>query len=83
MDPIDFKTRNVLLGKDQEEYETLPAHYDELEGVFTTYFKLSPQELLEIQKNGGVIEFKQLSFGRTFHPIMLQVPTAEAVNLIL
>lgn len=82
MDPIDFKTRNVLLGESQEEFQTLPAHYDKVEGVFTTYFQLSPQELLEIQRNGGIIEFKQLTYGSNFNPIMLQVPTAENVILL-
>ena len=47
MKPIEFKEQNVVYGKDQKEYEPLPALVFQ-DGEVMTCWKLSLKELLKV-----------------------------------
>ena len=69
MKPKEFKGVNVYIGKNQPEYETIPAHIDK-DGVVTICWKLSPEELKKI-KETGEIWHQVLTFGMKFLPVRL------------
>lgn len=68
MDAINFKEVNVRLGEGQEQYNTLPAYWNKSEGSMTFGFKLTEEELAEVNRT-GTIWIKQLTFGRPLQPI--------------
>lgn len=70
MKAVEFEGVNIVLGKDQPQYQPLPAMIDtEAEGVpITCCFELSDEELDEI-KSTGKIWYTVLSFGQNFYPI--------------
>lgn len=68
MDAIDFKEANIKIAEEQEEYQTLPAYYNQKEGSMTFGFKLTPKELEEVNKTGTIF-IKQLTFGNPLQPI--------------
>jgi len=72
MEAISFEEANIILGEGQPQYVPLPAHIDREDSAtpMTCCFKLSPEEIEEIQKT-GVIWLRQLTFGTPFHPIWL------------
>lgn len=51
MEPIEFEGCNVIYAKDQPEYIPLPAKKTE-DGTVTTCWKLSADELAQIQETG-------------------------------
>lgn len=71
MTPITFPQANVVFAKDQPEYQPLPACATS-EGMVVSCWKLSPEELAELQKT-GVLWIKQLSFRQPLQPLLPQV----------
>lgn len=52
--PSEFFGQNVVFAKDQPEYLPLPAFLDKQIPLTVTCWKLSPEELEEVQKTGKV-----------------------------
>ena len=70
MKPIEFEEANVRVAEDQDQYETLPAYWDELGGTLTSCWELSQEELEEV-KSTGKIFLVQETRGRAMQPIRL------------
>lgn len=67
MDPIKFEGQNVTFAENQEEYRPLPAHRDP-DGVVTTCWEFTPEELAELNKTGK-LWIQQLTFKQALQPI--------------
>lgn len=65
-EPIDFPAANTVFAKDQPEYLPLPAHVAD-DGTVTSCWRLSPEELAEVQRTGCVF-VGQLTFGQALQP---------------
>lgn len=70
MIPVRFPEMNVTLGASQEEYEPLPAHFDPVPGRITFCCRLSDAEIAEMVAT-RTIWLQQLTFGKSFQPILL------------
>lgn len=68
MKPIEFEGVNVVYGKDQPEYQPLPANRAS-NGTIITCWELSPEEKEEILKTGK-LWFSQLTFNKPMQPIL-------------
>lgn len=68
MKSIEFPEVNVRIAENQDEYETLPAFYDENEMSMTFCFELDPDELEQVGKTGRIF-IKQLTFNQPMQPI--------------
>lgn len=68
----DFPQRNVELGKDQPEYETLFAHVDTSvpERPVTSCFELTDEEVAEIVATRKIWH-SQWTFGSPYQPIRM------------
>lgn len=75
MKPIEFKEVNVVYGKDQKEYEPLPALKFE-DGTMVTCWKLSWRELLRIvwQRKVWV---SVLTFNQPLQPLYITTKQEE------
>ncbi len=79
MKAVDFEERTSLIAEDQEEYQTLPAHYNPDEGSLTFCMELDPDELKRVQETGR-IWLKQLTFGKPMNPISLSVLKEDLIS---
>jgi hypothetical protein len=71
MIPVNFPEANLILGRDQDEYEPLPVHtYGDAQGRMVMCFRLSPAELEELTRT-RTLWVQQLTFGRNFAPLAL------------
>lgn len=61
-EPVEFAGANVVFAKDQPEFLPLPAHVAE-DGAVTSCWKLTPEELAEVQRTGCVY-VGQLIYGQ-------------------
>lgn len=77
MKPIEFKESNVVFGKDQKEYQPLPALKFE-DGEVLTCWKLSWKELLRVIVTRKVW-VSQLTFN---HPLQPQYVTVDKFDII-
>lgn len=68
MKSVDFDERNVLIAEHQEEYETLPAHFNPTQGTVTTCFKLTEEEKKQVEAE-GVIYLTIQTGGKPLQPI--------------
>jgi len=71
MDPINFKSANIVMGKDQSQYLDLPA-CKEQDGKVTSVWKLTDKERKQIAE-GGVVCLCQSTFNNAFQPVNLWV----------
>lgn len=79
MKPIKFKGHNIVMGKDQKEYQDLPAHA-QADGIVTMCFQLDKDEV------NKVIEDKQinltfLNFNRPVQPHSQHVLLFKSKNI--
>lgn len=65
---VEFEEVNVKIAEDQEEYQTVPAHWNGKEGSIVYCFKLTQGEIDEIVETRKVY-FKQLTFGKPMQPV--------------
>lgn len=72
MEAVDFKERNVIVGKGQKEYRPLPAFYNKQNTCLTFCFELNDAEKAMLAKTGK-IWVRQWTFNRPMHPISLSV----------
>lgn len=73
MKPIEFEQSNIKIAENQEEYQTLPAHHDQENGILTSCWELTPEEI-ELLREMGRIYFRQWTFNQPMQPIL---PTVE------
>ena len=80
MKPIEFKGFNVVYGKDQPEYNPLPAFRDEndLQGTVVTCWRMSWRERIKVLFLGRVY-MSQLTFKKPLQP---QYVTTRKADLI-
>lgn len=69
MIPINFENSNIVFGKDQPQYNMLPAHRDE-SGVVTTCWELTPEERIEILETGKIY-LQQYTFNDPLQPVRI------------
>jgi len=73
MEPVQFPEVNKTYGADQKEYLPLPGFFNKADPAraFTTKWKLSPEELAEVQRTGHVW-LTIMTYGRPLQPILFQ-----------
>jgi hypothetical protein len=73
----------VVLGKNQPEYVSLPAVYLDTEArPMITRWRLSHEERVAIAAGADIV-LTQLTFGNLFQPVHIQVTEQEAMPLLL
>ena len=70
MNPTSFPEQTCEVAKDQDEYETLPAHQNPTESI--SLWRLTVTERLRILLFGR-LWVRQCNFGHPLQPISLQV----------
>ena len=78
MKPIKFKGHNVVFAENQEEYQPLPAFYDQ-DGTVISCWKLSFRERLKMLFTGK-LWMSMLTFG---NPLQPQYPTVNRKEVFL
>ncbi len=68
MKAIEFKEMNIKIAEHQEEFQTLPAYHNQLDGSLIYCFELSDTELKEVQESKRIY-FKQITQGQPMQPI--------------
>jgi hypothetical protein len=72
MKPVEFKGQNIVFGKDQPEYQPLPALVlPEESGQVITCWELSSAELEEVNKTGKIY-VGMFTFNRPLMPLNVQ-----------
>ena len=73
MKPIQSKQRNVIIAKDQPQYQPIPAHraHDECDTVIFCW-QLTEEEKQRVMET-GVIWHSSMTFGHAFQPQLLSV----------
>ncbi len=66
MKPIEFKHQNVIIAKDQPEYENLPAYVQE-NGMVLFGFELNDKDL-ELTEERGYLDIIRLTFNQPAQP---------------
>ncbi len=78
MQPIEFEHQNTVLGKDQPEYNPLPAHRTEdRESAVTSCWELSDADLEEITRTRRIY-VTQLTFRHPLQPLLVQTEFTPA-----
>jgi len=80
MKPIEFKGHNVVFGKDQPEYQPLPALRLE-DGTVITCWELSEEDLEKIRLSKKIY-LEQLTFNRPLQPILLKSNLEDGFELM-
>ena len=83
MIPIKFKQQNVVIAKDQPQYQPIPAHFVEGDPSGSVIFcwQLTDEEKQRIIET-GVIWHSSMTFGHAFQPQLLstECPFTEVNN---
>lgn len=80
MKPINFDQVNVVLAKDQPEYQPLPVMMDNHAGVVVSCWKLTMRERLKLLF-GKPLWFQMMNFGQSPMPIYPTVDVREVINI--
>lgn len=77
-----FKEANAVLAANQDQYNTLAVNINpELETIpVTAMFILTPDQLKEVEENGGAFYITQLTFGNNYHPIAVDTQKPETLS---
>ena len=75
MEAIKFKESNIVFAENQDEYKSLPAYMDN-NGVFVTCWKLSEEEIKNINETGRIY-LETLTFNKPLQPVMLTTDIKE------
>lgn len=70
MTPIDFEERNNTYAKDQPEYLPLPVMKFP-DGTALSCWQMSPDELEEVNRNGGKVYVQHYTQNKPLQPLML------------
>jgi len=77
MIPVQFPEANVLLARDQGEYEPMAVYFfGDAEGRVAMCFRLSDAEIEEIVRT-RTLWIQQLTFNRRFQPMGLTTQRPE------
>lgn len=82
MKPIEFEQSTHTLAENQPEYLPLPVHVDttQPEVPITSCWQLTPEEIAQLQANGGRIYVTELTFGHRFMPLLVSLaPPADTL----
>ncbi len=83
MKPINFRQVNVVIAKNQPQYQTLPAHAVEgdASGTVICCWQLTDEEKKRVAET-GVIWHSSMTFGRAFQPQLLstECPFTKAID---
>lgn len=71
MTPVQFPQANIVLAKDQPEYNPLPAFFD-MQGTMVTAWQMDEDERKEFLRTGRIY-LTQLTFGKPFQPVRLSI----------
>lgn len=71
MNPVEFPEHNMVIAKDQPEYQPLPAFVNETETI--SCWRLTFWERLKLLVTGQ-LWLRQMNFGRPLQP---QLPTLD------
>lgn len=80
MEPKDFPEVNVRIAESQEQYETLPAYHNGLEGSVTFCMQFDAEELQKIAETGQVW-FKLWIGNQSFPPLSLSTKKEDLLVL--
>lgn len=80
MKPIEFPGYNIIIAKDQPQYQPLPA-IRLPDGEVITCWELTKEEI-EIIKTTGKLYLKQLTFNKPLQPILPMVELDADIDLI-
>ena len=72
MKPIDFEQANIKIAEKQDEYLTLPAHHDPEQGILTSCWELTPEEIEKVKETGRIY-LRQWTFNEPMQPILPSV----------
>lgn len=79
MIPVEFKGSNTVFGKDQPQYQPLPALVLE-DGQVVTCWELTDEEIDEIVKNKRMY-INQMTFMSPLQPILPSVYLEDSENI--
>ena len=76
--PIEFEGHNIVLAKDQKEYQPLPAFYDRQSpyGHMLTCWELTDEDIEKL-KESKRIWVSQMTFHKPFQPLIVCADQAE------
>jgi len=70
MKPVKFPQANIEIAKSQDQYNTLPAHYDHESKVVTACFKLTLDEVKNLVEEGHIF-LQVMTFGKPLQPLSI------------
>lgn len=70
MSPVEFPQQNVILAKDQPEYNPLSAFFDGR--AMVTAWQMDEDERKEFLRTGRIY-LVQLTFGQPFQPVSMHI----------
>lgn len=70
MKPIHFPQVNIEIAKSQDQYGTLPAHYDSENKIVTCCFKLTLEEVERLVEEGELF-LQVMTFGKPLQPLSI------------
>lgn len=81
MTPVKFPGSNVIIGKDQDEYQNLPAlSLEDKFGIVITCWELSNEELEELNQTKKIY-LQQMTFGMLLQPVYISTSLADLPTL--
>lgn len=82
MKPIHFPGVNIVFGKDQPEYQPLPAmRFEDGHGSVITCWELTDEEIETLIKTRRLY-LKQLTFGQPLQPLLPTIDLSDGIELI-
>lgn len=83
MTPVTFPGCNIVIGKDQPQYEPLPAmDLGGPTGEKIICFELTDEEIETLKKTKRLY-YSQWTFGQSFHPMKIVTNLEDGLNLSL
>lgn len=72
MKPVHTPFTNTILGANQDEYLSLPAHaLNDPMGHIVTCWELDSDDILNLKESDGKIWVTQSTFNNPFHPLIV------------
>lgn len=82
MRAIEFEEQNLKIAEEQDQFETLPAHYDESSGIVTTCWKLELSEVKRLVED-GVLYLQVQTGGEPLQPLRMTVENPVEDDLLI
>ncbi len=82
MRPVSFPGQNVVFGKDQPQYNPLPAlDLDDDNGEVITCWEMTDEELEQVKKTRRIY-LSQYTFRRPLQPILMMTDLSDKLELL-